>query len=76
MTRSRKKTPKTWVCHCRQKIMKKWKTNISRRFRRSFTYLDIPNGNVYKKISGDLWLSPSDGKMYFEPEKNDRFLRK
>jgi hypothetical protein len=25
-------------------------------------YEDIPNGTKYKRISGDIWDSPSDGK--------------
>lgn len=60
MSRSIKKTLKKWVCAGTG--MKLWKRAQNRKIRRSA--LDVPNGNHYRK-ENDIWLSPSDGKMWF-----------
>jgi hypothetical protein len=65
MSRSKKKIPKSWVCSCKSKTMKWWKSRIK-----------LPNGEIgnyssYKKYN-DIWCSPSDGKMWREGEKKFR----
>ena len=41
--------------------MKRWKTECNRKFRRSYGEFD-QDGTKYKRLSGDMWDSPSDGK--------------
>ena len=80
MSRSRKKVPIHWDCSLRMGEMQKWKTRRSRRFRRNKLNIDVCCGNLYKKISGDLWLSPADGKSYWDgkscPEECEQMMRK
>lgn len=64
MSRSRKKVPIHWVCMPRNGQMKKWKQRMSRRFRRNPMNDEISNGSVYRRVSGDLWDSPSDGRSF------------
>lgn len=76
MSRSRKKIPKgsITVKGCQAGAMKSWKKECSRILRRqSSTDENIPQGNKYKRISGDIWNSPSDGKWY---HKDPKALRK
>lgn len=61
MSRSRKKVPVHWQCGS-SKAMKKWKSACNRKLRNQD---EVPNGSAYKRLSGDMWDSPSDGKFWF-----------
>lgn len=59
MSRSKKKNPYgNTVCIGRH-VMKKWKTQLNRKIRR--TVKSLHGGSYYKKIN-DTWNAPNDGK--------------
>lgn len=62
MSKSVRKTPIFKVCQARNGQQKKWKNSCSRALRRSDE--DVGDGAYYRRISGNIWDSPSDGKMY------------
>lgn len=78
MSRSRRKTPIVKVGETRPGLMKWWKKQCNKRIRRSH---NIGDGSDYRKIGGDVWDSPSDGKMslycwWFDKESREKGMRK
>ena len=69
MSNSYKKTPKHWVCSKRSGEMKSWKTRMNRKFRRQSSLEYGLNNCTYRKFTGDLWDSPSDGKCFIKDKK-------
>lgn len=69
MSRSRKKHPIDALAATGQKSQQKWKKQCRHKFRRLPIDEDLPNGSKYKIMSGNIWNSPSDGKVWREDEK-------
>lgn len=71
MSRSRKKFPRSFLT--RPGLMSWWKSQCSRKIRRAKPQDEIPDGATYRRLSGDPWDSPADGKYY---DDGPRRLRK
>lgn len=74
MSRSYKKEPFGWVCHTSAGAMKDWKKEQNRKIRRD-SLEEIPEGNHYHRKS-EIWVSPSDGKMYIDKSWQEKAMRK
>ena len=57
------------VCNCNAGVMKYWKKLSNGKVRR--TQGEIGNGVTYKRMN-DVWMSPSDGKMWVDDPKYKR----
>ena len=78
MSRSVKKNPisSVTVSGGQAGNQKAWKKACNRRLRRLLAVEDdISKGNKYRRISGDIWDSPSDGKTWLDP-KDKKSYRK
>lgn len=71
MSRSRKKTPKGFICGIKAR-MRGWKKMANRRVRHA---TDLPDGNHYRLIE-DTWGSPGDGPKTWKPRDDAKFMRK
>lgn len=72
MSRSRKKTPIRNMCGGEKRsAMKKWKTTVNRKLRRTPADKDRDLSNKGRERFGSLWDAPSDGKTYFGEMKDE-----
>lgn len=70
MSRSYKKPYVSSTCIGSDPGMQKdWKRERNKVLR---SKVDLPDGMGYKKLSGDIWNSPSDGKRYSDEDKDRR----
>lgn len=71
MSRSRKKHPihSVTTTGARAGVQKSWKKECNKTLRIKSHDLDLPNNGKYKRISGDIWSSPSDGKTFSRDPK-------
>jgi hypothetical protein len=75
MSRSLKKNPVRSVTTtgAQAGCQKTWKKACNRRLRRSEE--EIPSGNKYRQLSGDIWSSPSDGKIWLNPKDKKNYRK-
>lgn len=71
MSRSRRKKPIHKWCTVQPGEQKAWRKGCNKRMRSLPIDTDMPQLGTYKKASGNIWMSPSDGTGYWDSAEKD-----
>lgn len=76
MSRSVKKKPiHSVTCSgARANVQKEWKNSCNKKLRRKPPE-EISDGAEYRRLSGDIWDSPSDGKTWSNPKDKKNYRK-